>query len=122
MIRARTRNRTGSHAGQHGRDLDIPRKAQIAIADGVQRGDAVAELEYLGLPVRTINILEESKYQITRLEDLLGRRRDELLEIPNFGENTLGELLDCLSRYNRLDEAKQRRKAPPVVKPKWFGQ
>jgi len=102
--------------------LNVPEPAQKAIAQGVKRGDAVAELEYLGLPVRTINMLEHSKYQITRLDQLMSRRREELLEIPNFGQNTLTELLDCLSRYNELDEAKHRMEAPPTAKPDWFEQ
>ena len=88
--------------------LHIPHEARVAITQGVKRGDALAELEYLGLPVRTINMLECSKYQITTLEHLLSLRREDLLEIPNFGQGTLDKVMDCLSRYDQLADAKRR--------------
>ena len=80
-------------------------EAQLAIARGVDRGDPTAELEYLGLPLRTINLLENSIFQIVRLEQLVSLSRDQLLEIPNLGSHGL---LLCLSRYDELDEIKCR--------------
>jgi DNA-directed RNA polymerase alpha subunit len=84
---------------------DIPQKARVAIAEAVVRGDALANLELLGLPVRTINMLEYSRYQITKLEDLLNCRREDLLEIPNFGRGSLQQIFECLARYDQLETA-----------------
>ena len=82
--------------------------AKTAISQGIRRGDAVAELELLGLPVRTINLLEYSKLKITGLSELMGFQQEELLEIPNFGTHGLRELMQCLSRYHHLDAVKQQ--------------
>ena len=120
MIRANPNSNHQPSRQIKARGLEILREAQIAIAQGVRQGDAVAELEYLGLPVRTINMLENSRFQITSLEDLVTRSRDELLEIPNFGKNGLHELLKCLSRYDQLDDAKRRVAGPPATPPTWF--
>ena len=86
----------------------IPEKARVAISQGVGEDDAVAEMEYLGLPVRTINILEGSKYQITSLKQLVSHRQQDLLQIPNFGEHGLREVMQCLARYHELSDAKHR--------------
>jgi DNA-directed RNA polymerase alpha subunit len=94
--------------------IEISEEARRAIARGVKRGDPIAELEYLGLPVRHINLLENSKFHLTWLEQLVNLQREELLEIPNFSANMVGEVLQCLARYNKLDEAKCRAPAPSV--------
>jgi DNA-directed RNA polymerase alpha subunit len=86
----------------------ISQEARVAISRGIQRGDAVAEMEMLGLSLRTINILEESRFQIIRLSELVSLQRNQLLEISNFGEHGLYELMDCLSRYYLLDRFKER--------------
>ena len=86
----------------------ISQEARIAISRGIQRGDAVAEMEMLGLSLRTINILEESRFQIVRLSELVSLQRNQLREISNFGEHGLCELMDCLSRYYLLDRFKER--------------
>ena len=77
----------------------------MAISKAVIRGDALANLELLGLSVRTINMLEHSCYQITTLEDLLNCRREDLMEIPNFGRGSLQQVFDCLARYDQLETA-----------------
>lgn len=86
----------------------ISQEARVAISRGIQRGDAVAEMEMLGLSLRTINILEESRFQIVRLCELVSLQRNQLREISNFGEHGLYELMDCLSRYYLLDRFKER--------------
>jgi DNA-directed RNA polymerase alpha subunit len=90
-------------------------EARLAIARGVQRDDPVANLEYLGLTLRTINILENSDFQITKLSELVLRKRDELLSIPNVTPSVMREILNSLSRYHLLEEA--QRHAPPLVAP-----
>ena len=97
---------------QHKSTRDFPNEARIAISNGIERDDAVAELEFLGLPVRTINILEESRLGITHLRELMSHRPEDLLAIPNFGDHGFCELMNCLSRYHHLDEAKLRSPGP----------
>ena len=89
--------------------------ARQAIARGIQRDDPVANLEYLGLTLRTINILENSDFQITMLWQLVGRKRDELLAIPNVTPSVMDEILRSLSRYDKLEDA--QRRAPPLAAP-----
>jgi hypothetical protein len=110
----RIRNDASHTATQGAGTTDISDEARIAIAHGVSRGDPVSELEYLGLPLRHINLLENSKFQITWLEQLVRCRQEELLEIPNFSMNMLSDLLDCLARYHTLDDAKQCAPFGPI--------
>jgi len=90
----------------------ISKAARRAIAAGVKRGDPVANLEYLGLSLRTINILENSEYAIMHLEELVARHRDELLAIPNITPSVMREILHSLSRYHELSQAQMT--APPM--------
>ena len=116
----RSHNATTAGRERHGRCVRFSPEAQRAIARGVQRDDPVANLEYLGFAVRNINILEGSHHQITKLHQLVNCSREELLQIPNFGRSALDELLECLSRYDELEEAKRRMVGPRIVKPEWF--
>lgn len=90
--------------------------ARVAIAEGIQRDDPVANLEYLGMSLRTLNLLENSQYTITKLSQLVDRRKDELLAIPNVTPSVLREILFSLANYHKLDEAQQR--LPPMTKPR----
>ncbi len=93
-------------------NIIISKAARGAIAAGVKRGDPVANLEYLGLSLRTINILENSEYAIMHLEELVARNRDELLAIPNITPSVMREILNALSRYHELPQAQLT--APPM--------
>lgn len=84
---------------------NIPLEARQAIAKGINRGDCVVEMEAIGLPQRTINALEFSKFKIIKLEDLLQYQPEQLREINNFGERAVEQIVDCLCRYNELDQA-----------------
>ena len=90
--------------------------ARLAIARGVQHDDPVANLEYLGMSLRTLNLLENSDYSITKLSQLVDRRRDELLAIPNVTQSVLQEILVSLANYHKLAEA--QRSFPPKSKPR----
>ncbi len=69
---------------------------------------AIAELEALGLPIRTINLLEQS-LGIIWLEDLLRFTPDELRErVSNLGEKGLQQILDCLARFDQIEKAKKQ--------------
>ena len=89
-----------------------PEAARRAIAGGIQRDDPVANLEYLGMTLRTINILENSDFQITKLEQLVGCKQNDLLSIPNVTPSVMNEILTSLSRYDELEDA--QRRAPPM--------
>jgi len=84
--------------------MKLSKQAVEAINRGIDRGDCVAEMEALGLPQRTINALEESKYQIHKLEQLMNRTIDDLNQIPNVGDRAIEAIFDCLGRYYELEE------------------
>lgn len=85
-------------------ELKICKAAQAAIAKGVKRGDAVAQLEFLGFLPRYMNLLENSSLNIITLEQLLNKNQQELLEIPGFGRSALGQLMECLAQYHELEK------------------
>ena len=88
------------------KSIYISPDARRAIFQGIARGDAVAELEYLGLPIQKINMLENSQFSITWLEQLVSVSHEQLLEIPNFSVGGLEEVLNCLARYHELERIK----------------
>ncbi|MEK6249671.1 MAG: hypothetical protein N2C12_15925 [Planctomycetales bacterium] len=98
------------------RNAPLSDSARVAISEGIQRDDPVANLEYLGMSLRTLNLLENSQYTITKLSQLVDRRKDELLAIPNVTPSVLQEILLSLSNYHKLDAAQQR--LPPMTKPR----
>lgn len=69
---------------------------------------AVAELEYLGVPLRVINSLEESKYNVVYLKDLFSLSNSELSSIPNLGKSGIKQIFDALSRIDDLEEEKSK--------------
>jgi len=85
---------------------DLPREAREAIRKGVVRGDAVVEMEFLGLSLRIINLLEDSEYRIIKLQDLLKRSRKEILRIPGMAGTSLNQIYAALARYHELDAVK----------------
>lgn len=76
-------------------------KALEALVNGVAQRHSISNLEQLGVSQRLINLLESQ--DINNLEDLLLKRKEDLLSIPNFGEKQLFVLFNALSKY---DEAK----------------
>ncbi len=81
----------------------IPTTAKQAVTEGVERGDSVADLELLGLSQRTIGLLEDSRFEIILLRDLVSLSREQLLQIENVGENTLNEIFGCLGQYDQIE-------------------
>lgn len=90
----------------------IPPAARQAISLGVARGDSVADLEFLGLPQRTISMLEASTHEIISLEDLVHHPHDDLLRIAHLGEKAVWQIFECLARYDQLDAIKARTDQP----------
>lgn len=78
------------------------------IQDAAKAGMAVAELEYLGLSVRTINALESSKHNCVFLKDLIELSGDQIAEIPSLGANSLKEIVDALNRFAEFEKARKR--------------
>lgn len=87
----------------------IPEVARRATAKGVERGDSLTDLEFLGLPLRVVNMLEESPCHVTILEQFVSFSKDELSGIKQIGEHSLHQILVCLSRYHELDQTKRMR-------------
>ena len=81
---------------------EIGKKAREALAEAAYRKDPVSNLEELGIGQRMINLLNDN--QIQTLGDLMNRRCEELLSIPNFGERQLYKLFSALSNYHLLED------------------
>jgi DNA-directed RNA polymerase alpha subunit len=79
----------------------IPAEAIAAIKKGVEEKHSVSNLEQLGINQRLINLLES--HGIRNLEQLMTHRKENLLNIPNFGERQLVTLFQALSKYNELE-------------------
>ena len=59
----------------------------------------------IGLSVRTTNCLED--HGIFTVHDLLQRKPDDLLSIPNFGEKTLDEVYKALQNVGFCREPRR---------------
>lgn len=64
---------------------EIPDTARQAVIQDVYADDPVSNLEQLGVPARTLGLLEESRFQIVRLEDLIDRSREEIDPVHQIG-------------------------------------
>lgn len=78
-------------------------EAQIAILDAIDQEMAIAELEPLGLSMRTISGLE-SKLGIIYLKDLLEKTLEELKDVKNLGAQAVREIEAALNDLPKLTE------------------
>ena len=86
-----------------GKKIDmISKKAMLAIEKGIENGNTIAELEYLGVSLRTINQIEES-CNIIYLKDLVCLSERQILNIPNLGEKCLKSIKQALENYDKLN-------------------
>lgn len=81
---------------------EISREAWLAISMAVERKDPISNLEQVGVAQRMINLLHDHK--IYDMEDLVGRRREDLLAMGNFGERQLQSLFSALSKYHLVED------------------
>ena len=86
----------------------MSKEAIRAIRKGIERGDSIADMELLGMPLRIVNILEDSEYEITTLAQLMARTKEELMTIGCMGDVSIRIILDILSRYHELEGAVQQ--------------
>jgi len=83
------------------------KRARLAVQEGIERGDAVAELELLGLSVRVIETLDDQN--IVTLEELVAQKPSTLSKIKQIGSKAL-ELIDsALHQYHLLPEKQAQR-------------
>ena len=78
----------------------ISDKAIAAIRIGVEKKHSISNLEKLGVKQRLLNLLEANK--ITDLNKLMSLKKEDLLNLPNFGEKQLHVLFEGLSNYHTL--------------------
>jgi len=76
---------------------------QKAIAEGIARGDLVADMAILGVSNYTTKLLEASRWNIISLQQLLERTEEELLQIDELGQTGYREIKRALQRYHELD-------------------
>jgi hypothetical protein len=79
---------------------------QSALAEGIARGDLVADMAILGVSSMTIKLLEESKWHIMSLQQLVERTEEELLHIDALGQTGYREITRALQRYHDLGALK----------------
>jgi hypothetical protein len=82
---------------------------QNAIAEGIARGDLVADMAILGVSRMTIKLLAESKWHIVSLQQLIERTAAELLHINKLGQEGYREITGALQRYHELEALKTSR-------------
>lgn len=73
-----------------------------------KNGLCIAELEYLGVSLRVINALEESKYKIVYLKDLLALKESEIKAITNLGSSGLKQISVALDKLDNLESEKKK--------------
>lgn len=82
-------------------------RAKIAIVKAIDQEMAVAELEPLGVTMRTISGLE-SKLGIIYLTDLLDKTVEEIRKIKNLGVQAVRELEIALNNLHKLTEKRKK--------------
>lgn len=85
----------------------ISKKAIFAIQEGIKNEDTIAQLEYLGVSLRTINQIEDN-CGLIYLKELVSLTDKKLLEIPNLGEKGLATIKTALQNYHELDATRKR--------------
>ena len=92
--------------------IEFSPEALRAIQNGVEAGDPVTNLEWLGLAPRALQQLNEA--EIITFKHLMSKRQEDLLEIDSFGGVSLDQLLEALSQYHNLEEASQLHIDPKI--------
>ena len=82
---------------------------QSAIAEGIARGDLVADMAILGVSRYTIKLLEASRWNIVSLQQLLERTEEELLHIGELGQTGYREIRRAVRCYHELDVLRMQR-------------
>lgn len=81
---------------------EIGIEAARAISRAVGEKAPVSNLEMVGIGQRMINLLHSNK--IYDMEDLMNKRREELLSLNNFGMRQLQILFSALSKYHTIED------------------
>lgn len=82
--------------------MQMSAEASAAISEAVRNKHPVSNLEQLGIGQRVINLLHDNR--IYDMEDLLNKRREDLMALPNFGKTQMEKLLVALSRYHLVED------------------
>lgn len=80
----------------------IGQEAAKALDTASKRGDPISNLEQVGISQRIINILHENR--VYDMEDLLGKRKEDLLAMNNFGQRQLDILFSALAKYHLVED------------------
>lgn len=64
----------------------------------------IAELEYLGLPLRVINALEDSKHNLIYIKDLVSLNEKQISSIENLGSSGVKQIVAALEKLGDLDK------------------
>lgn len=93
---------------------DLNQSAIDALQKSILNDDSITVLEYLNLSYRVINALELEG--IETIEDLLNSTRKEISQITNVGEKAVSDVVECLKRFDELEEKRQKVDNPSIFK------
>lgn len=75
--------------------------ALVALHTAVKEEHSICNLEQLGVSQRLINLLQKNK--INNIENLMFKKKEDLLKMKNFGPRQLTILLDALEKYHLVE-------------------
>lgn len=81
---------------------EFTEEAMQAIKVAVEEKHPVSNLEEIGVTQRMINLLHSNG--IEDMSHLMSKKREELLEIQNFGQRQLEILFEALSKYHLVED------------------
>jgi DNA-directed RNA polymerase alpha subunit len=78
------------------------------IQKAAMEGMPVSDLEYVGLPMRVINALEE-EIGIIFLKQLIMCEEQELLTVNRIAENSINQIKKSLAKFSQIDSERLKR-------------
>lgn len=95
-------------------ELKFCQEAIDALLRGIKRNDPITHLEYFGIKWRTLSFLENSKYKIIFLPQLLRLTKEQLCSVDGIGIGYVELIYGALNRYHEVDKYIQEEEAREI--------
>jgi DNA-directed RNA polymerase alpha subunit len=82
--------------------MDFSQKVRQALTQAADDKEPIDDLEFLGVPTRTLSIL--STHGITTMDQLLSKTREELCALRSLSTTSVNRILQGLQHYDELAE------------------
>ena len=79
-----------------------------SVIDAANENVPIAELEYIGLSLRVINSLKESKYNLIYIKDLISLNPTQMCKIENLGSSGVKQISKALQKIGKLKDEKAK--------------